>query len=60
MSMDLGVQQESILVADEMRKLRSALRTEQEMHNAWRKRAEEAEAELFALKATVASGSGGT
>ena len=56
MSMDLGVQQQSILDADEMRKLRSALRTEQEMHAAWRKRAEEAEAQLHRIRSTPSGG----
>lgn len=54
--MDLGVQQQSILDADEMRRLRSALRTEQEMHNAWRKRAEEAEAEVHRMRVTANDG----
>lgn len=35
---------------NEIRRLQSALRTEQEMHNAWRKRAEEAEAELHRVR----------
>lgn len=48
--MDLGVQQQSILDRDEIRRVQAALGTEQTMHAAWRKRAEEAEAELLALK----------
>lgn len=47
--MDLGVQQQSILDRDEIRRLQGALGTEQTMHAAWRKRAEEAEVELVAL-----------